>query len=59
MVRDKIRSEMKDQMISIKVDGCTKKHRYFVGINAQYTVNGQPVVRTLAVEELLEVRRHK
>lgn len=38
----------------MKVDGCTKGHRYFVGINIQFELNGESVVRTLAVEELLQ-----
>ncbi|XP_034252574.1 uncharacterized protein LOC117652049 [Thrips palmi] len=54
LVRDRIRSELEGKMVSLKVDGCTKRHRYFVGINVQFTLNGVSVVRTLAVEEMLQ-----
>jgi len=55
-VRQKITAELEGKMISLKVDGCSKNHRHFVGINVQYGGNDKdgPTVRTLAVEELFE-----
>ncbi|KAE8742106.1 hypothetical protein FOCC_FOCC012380 [Frankliniella occidentalis] len=39
-------------MLSLQVDGCSKKHRHFSGVNAQYVKDGKTVVRTLAIQEL-------
>lgn len=54
-VRAKIK-EVEGKMVSLKVDGCTKHKRYFVGINIQYDKDGKSMVRTLAVEELTVAR---
>lgn len=51
-VRRRIAEEMKGKMISVSVDGCSRNHRHFIGLNVQYELDGKVVVRTLAVEEL-------
>ena len=51
-VRAKISQEVEDKMVSVQVDGCSKKHRRFIGIRIQHINDKKMVVRTLAVEEL-------
>ncbi|KAK3925138.1 LOW QUALITY PROTEIN: Zinc finger BED domain-containing protein RICESLEEPER 2 [Frankliniella fusca] len=51
-MRKKISEELKGKMCSMAVDGCSRNQRHFIGINVQYELNGEKVVRTLAVEEL-------
>ncbi|KAK3931912.1 Zinc finger BED domain-containing protein 4 [Frankliniella fusca] len=51
-IRAKIMGELDGKMVSIKVDGCSKNSRYFLGTNVQYILSGKIVIRTLAVEEL-------
>ncbi|XP_034247841.1 uncharacterized protein LOC117649314 [Thrips palmi] len=51
-VREIIADEVKGKLISLKLDGCTRKHRHFLGITAQFVDAGKLTVRTLAVEEL-------
>lgn len=53
-VREKIMEEVKGKLISIKVDAATRLNRSFLGINAQYMMDGVVCLRTLACRELLE-----
>jgi len=53
MVRELIIKEVEGKMVSVKVDGASKSHRHFVGINIQLCIDGMPAVRTLAIEEML------
>ncbi|KAK3919731.1 Zinc finger BED domain-containing protein 4, partial [Frankliniella fusca] len=39
-------------MVSLQVDGCSKKQRHFIGIVIQYAKEEAITVRTLAVEEI-------
>ncbi|KAE8744605.1 hypothetical protein FOCC_FOCC008734 [Frankliniella occidentalis] len=45
-------AEMEGRLMSMQIDGCSKRHRHFIGVNVQYIKEGKTVVRTLAVEEL-------
>ncbi|KAK3917337.1 Zinc finger BED domain-containing protein 4 [Frankliniella fusca] len=51
-VRQKMAAEMDQRLMSMQIDGCSKRHRHFIGVNVQYIKEGETVVRTLAVEEL-------
>jgi hypothetical protein len=51
-IRQKLTDELKNQMISIKVDGASRGPKHIFGINAQFMVNGILKVRTLSVAEL-------
>lgn len=53
-VRQKIKSEMKDRVISVMADVATKHHRGILGINARYCKDGKVVLRTLGMEEMEE-----
>lgn len=44
-----IMDETKNKIVSLALDICTKCGRTILGINAQYTVNGRTVVRTLGM----------
>ncbi|XP_029725293.2 uncharacterized protein LOC115265169 [Aedes albopictus] len=50
-----ITAELKQQhLIAIEVDGASRGSRHFVGINARFIVDGEVVVRNLAIRETLE-----
>ncbi|XP_052129402.1 uncharacterized protein LOC127750848 [Frankliniella occidentalis] len=51
-VRQKMAAEMEGRLMSMQVDGCSKRHRHFIGVNVQYIKDNETKVRTLAVEEL-------
>lgn len=54
LIRNKIWSEVKNKLVSIKLDSVTCVGRKFLGFNVQYIQNGQIVVRNLAVHEVHE-----
>ncbi|KAE8740411.1 hypothetical protein FOCC_FOCC014072 [Frankliniella occidentalis] len=35
-VRQKMAAEMEGRLMSMQVDGCSKRHRHFIGVNVQY-----------------------
>lgn len=51
-IKNKIWGEIKNQLISLKLDSVTCTDRKFIGINIQYMKNSQIVVRNLAVLEV-------
>lgn len=51
-VKEKIMCEVKNKMISLKVDAATRMGRSFLGINIQFMKEGSIQLRTLAVREL-------
>lgn len=51
-IRNKICNEVKNSMISLKVDSVTCAERKFLGINIQYIKNSDIVIRNLAVTEV-------
>lgn len=52
LIRSKIWSEIKNKLVSIKLDSVTCVERKFLGFNVQYIQNGRIVVRNLAVHEV-------
>ncbi|KAK3925969.1 hypothetical protein KUF71_014218 [Frankliniella fusca] len=52
LVRQYMIKEAEGKMVSLKVDGASKDHRHFLGVNTQFCVKGKSVVRTLGIEEL-------
>lgn len=46
-IRTYIRNEMAGKLISIKIDSASRHGRHIIGVNAQYEVNGEIVIRTL------------
>ena len=53
-LRQKISSEVKNKIISLKFDIASQKERGFLGINVQYIYEGSLQLRTLAVKEMFE-----
>lgn len=53
-IRKEIYEDIKNTMISMKVDAVTRLDRSFLGINIQYVKNAQITLRTLALKELKE-----
>ena len=51
-IKQKIWNEIKNKLISLKLDSATCVERKFVGINIQYIKDAQIVVRNIAVREL-------
>lgn len=49
-----VRNELKGKIFSLMVDATTTQNRSIFGVSAQYTQNGQVVVRTLAMRRLKE-----
>ena len=41
--------ELKDQLVSVMVDGCSKEHHHYIGVNVQFIKDKKTIVRTLAV----------
>lgn len=52
-VEEKIKNEVKDKYISIMVDTATKNGKSFLGLSIQFVHDGQIVVRSLGIIELL------
>jgi hypothetical protein len=48
-VRERIRLNVKNQLVSIKVDGATRQDRSIFGISCQYRKNGQIKLHTLGM----------
>lgn len=53
-IRNKIKNEMKDRFFSIMADGFTKNNRSFLGISAQYVLNGRLIIRSFGLKQLTE-----
>lgn len=47
MIRKEITSEMRHKLISVKIDTASRFHRHILGVNVQYALNGEVVIRTL------------
>lgn len=58
-IRTKIKNEMKDRFFSLLADGVTKRNRSFLGIGAQYVVNGNLKIRSLGLMKLDEAHTGK
>lgn len=52
--KEKIMKEVKNKMISLKVDAASRMNRSFLGINIQFLTDDRITLRTLAVRELKE-----
>ena len=50
--REQIKLEMKNKMLSIKLDIATKMNRSMLGVNVQYIYQSKLCLRTLAVKEM-------
>lgn len=46
-IRDLLKEEMRNKLISVKIDSASRFYRHILGINAQYVLNSKVVVRTL------------
>lgn len=46
-VKSALKEELKGKLISIKIDSASRRYRHILGINAQYEINGEVVIRTL------------
>lgn len=53
-IRSKIKEDIKNSMISVKIDCVSRLCRSLLGINIQYEENGKIQIRTLAVKDLRE-----
>lgn len=53
-IRNMIKKEVKNKIISLKVDSASRFNRSILGINCQYLINGVVKVRTLGMIELLK-----
>jgi hypothetical protein len=53
-LREMIKVEVKNKLVSVKVDGASRLDRSVLGVNIQYINDGKIVLRTLAVRELFE-----
>jgi len=53
-IRNEIICLTKNKLISLKIDGVTRKERSILGINVQLMVDDKLVVKTLAMVELFE-----
>lgn len=53
-IKQKIISEIRNKLISLKLDSATCMERRFLGINIQYIMNSKIIVRNLAVIEVYE-----
>lgn len=51
-VRGVIRDEVRDRVISLKIDGVKRHSRSIMGVHAQYVVNGEIHLRTLGMKVL-------
>lgn len=51
-LKQQIIDEVKNSMVSVKVDGVSRLDRAFLGFNIQYVKNGELILRTLALQEL-------
>jgi len=54
-IRKEIYEDVKNIMISMKIDAVTRLDRSFIGINIQYIQNARITLRTLALKELKEI----
>lgn len=46
-VKDIMKDEMKDKLISLKVDSASRHNRHILGVNVQYALEEKVVIRTL------------
>lgn len=53
-IKIQIKNETKDKLLSIKIDAVTRQCRSLLGINVQYILNEEIVIKTLAIKELQE-----
>ena len=53
-VRDKIKMEAANRLISLKIDCATRLDRSVIGINMKFIESEKIVLRTLAMKELKE-----
>lgn len=53
-IRREISEEVKNNMVSIKIDAATHLDRLFLGINVQYIKSSKILLRTLGLAELKE-----
>lgn len=53
-IRKEISEEVRNNLISIKIDAVTRLDRSFLGVNIQYIKNSKIILRTLALKELKE-----
>ncbi|XP_062703027.1 uncharacterized protein LOC115256375 [Aedes albopictus] len=53
-VRAALGKEMKNILLSLKVDSASRFHRHILGINVQYVLDGKIVIRTLGMVEIKE-----
>jgi hypothetical protein len=51
-IRDNIKTELKNKLISLKADCCTRLGRSVIGINVQFISDAKIVVRTLAIRRI-------
>lgn len=51
-IRDKIRAEISNKMISLSADIVSKNLRSIFGVIAQYIMNGSPVFRCIGMQEM-------
>lgn len=51
-LRQLIKNEISDRMISLKYDSASRLNRGIFGVNCQFMVEGKIVIRTLAMQEL-------
>jgi hypothetical protein len=51
-IRDKLKDEMKNRLICLKVDCAKRLSRSILGINAQYVHDGKIILRSLSTYEL-------
>lgn len=52
LIRQKISEEIKNKLVSLKIDAATRLERSFLGINIQFIQDGKIVLRTLGLQEL-------
>ncbi|XP_028175812.1 uncharacterized protein LOC114364029, partial [Ostrinia furnacalis] len=53
-IKEKITTELKQKMISVKLDSATCLDRQFIGVNVQYIKKNKIVSRTLALQEIFD-----
>lgn len=53
IVKNKIKAEMKGNLIALQLDLTHHFHRCILGVNAQFSIENEMVVRTLAMRRLL------
>ncbi|XP_055543350.1 uncharacterized protein LOC129728902 [Wyeomyia smithii] len=52
LVRQEIATEMKEKLVSLKIDSASRHNRHVLAILAQYDLNGEVVIRTLGIIEV-------